>query len=356
MDEQISLAKALVETVRYSGDQLRPMTSGNAATTAHARNNFFHDGLQITPAVTPGLANRLDVVCTRLKIPRGSVEAFIYASPEIQGECFAGSTESCVLRFSSALVELLDESEFEFVVGHEIGHFLLDHGIIRSENDGQSIEFRVQERAQEVSADRIGMIACESLEVAIRALMKTVSGLSNDHLRFDVSAFVSQLRNVPDDFSLKRHFTTHPSMIVRCRALLWFSLNDPFSRGIEHFSAHEFEVLNKRIERDLDKYVNGPEKRIVDDAKENLALWLAASCVISDGKFRRADQVKIAEMFGEPILEHLKGFLADRPATDACEAVFNRMKIARDELERIMPMGFQQSFDEIQVRVSQALN
>ena len=51
----------------------------------------------------------------------------------------------------------------------------------------------MQERAQELSVDRVGLIACGSVDIAIRALMKTVSGLSSEHLRFDVGTFISQL-------------------------------------------------------------------------------------------------------------------------------------------------------------------
>ena len=117
--------------------------------------------------MTPGLSRRLESVCQTLLLPERTVDAFIYASPEVQAECYANGTEGCILRFSSARVDLLDDDEFEFVCGHEAGHFLLGHGLARMEGHSDSLEYFMQQRAQEISVDRIGLIACGSLTYAV---------------------------------------------------------------------------------------------------------------------------------------------------------------------------------------------
>jgi hypothetical protein len=355
MDKGVSAARALADRFRYSCDSTRRKTAGDASATNRARNMFFHNGLQLTPAVTPHLADRLSRVCDRLQIPANSIDAFIYAGSEIQAECIAGTASFCVLRFSSALVDLLDEDEFEFVAGHELGHFLLDHGIVRLETQGDSLESQIQQRAQEISADRIGFIACQSLEVAIRALMKTVSGLSKEHLRFDVGAFLSQLRNAPAANGAS-HFTTHPSILVRCRALLWFSLNDLFTRPTEQASVKQLTQLDQRIEKDMDRFVDGPTRRLIEEARENLAIWVAASQSVEDGVFDKREQAVFAEMFGESILARLKNFLTDLPASEVQDAVHQRMKSARDDLEQIIPSSFGQVYSEIQAEISTKLS
>jgi hypothetical protein len=351
MDDGVTSARALADRVRYSGDMLRRKTAGDETATIRARNMFFHNGLQISPSVTPNLANRLTLVCDRLQIPQDSVHAFIYASPEIQAECFAGTTSFCVLRFSSALVDLLNDDEFEFVAGHELGHFLLDHGIVRLENQDENLEFQIQERAQEISADRIGLISCQSLEVAIQSLMKTVSGLSREHLRFDIGAFLSQLRNVREEVGEGSHFATHPSILIRCRALLWFSLNDLFTRKFDQSSVELLEQLDQRILKDMDRFIDAPSRIIIDDARENLSIWVAASHAVADGVFDKNEQTVFADMFGISILERLKSFLSDLPASEVEEAVFDRMKSAREDLEQIIPSGFNQVYAEIQEQV-----
>jgi len=351
MDNFSSVARLLAEKIRYSNDTLRPKTDGDPDRTDKLRNQFYHDGLLISPSVTPDLAKHLDRVCERLQIPNVAVEAFIYASPDIQAECISGSVSKCIVRFSSSLIDLLDGDEFEFVVGHELGHFLLNHGVVRLENNSESLEYFIENRAQEISADRIGLVSCRSLEIAIRALMKTVSGLSSEHLRFDVSSFVSQLRSAPGSIQVESNFTTHPSILIRCRALLWFSMSDISSRGVEHFSQNQLETLDRRIENDMEKFVDGPAKRRIEEAKDNLAIWIAANHAVQDGAFDKIEQEKIAEMFGGNICDKLKVFLSDIPGSEVQETVYERMKSAREELEILIPSGLEEAVRKIQKRI-----
>jgi hypothetical protein len=58
--------------------------------------------------------------------------------------------------------------------------------------------------------------------------------------------------------------------------MLWFSLNDFYTRGEEHFTETQMRSLNKKIERDMEMYVDGPVRKRVTDAKESVAIWTAA--------------------------------------------------------------------------------
>jgi hypothetical protein len=344
-------ANEFAEKFRYTGDTLRTQSVGDETGTDRIRGQFFHDGLFLSPSVTPDLANRLDVVCKRLKIEDGAVEAFIYASPDIQAECFAGSSSKCIIRFSSSLIDLLDPEEFEFVVGHELAHFLLNHGIVRMEQQRRSIEFAIESRAQEISADRLGFVACQSLDIAIRALMKTVSGLSSEHLRFDVGAFVSQLQNAPEAIKMESRHASHPSILIRCRALLWFSMSELSNCNRDHFSKEEMLKIDKHIQRDMDKFIDGPAKLLIEEAKENLAIWVAANHAVQDGTFDKNEQSSIAEMFGDDVLEKLKGFISDIPHSEVQDTVFQRMKTAREELESLIPSGLEDTVREIHQKI-----
>ena len=185
----------------------------------------------------------------------------MYASPELRAECYASSTIQCIIRFSSSLVDLLDEEEFAFVAGHELGHFLLGHGLTHIERQSESIEYFIQQRAQEISVDRIGLVACDSVDVALRALMKVASGLNDRHLRFDVGAFIAQLRMTAPNSGSDNHRASHPSILVRCRALLWFSLNDVFTKRAEVFVQSQMQQLDARIQDDINTYVPIAEAR-----------------------------------------------------------------------------------------------
>ncbi|MBL6934419.1 MAG: M48 family metallopeptidase [Alphaproteobacteria bacterium] len=353
MDRYASAARKLAENIRYSGDTLRHYDEGDSAVAGRVLGSVYQNELRVSSEVTPGLADHLKSVCSQLHLPANSVDAFVYASPDIQAECYSGSTQNCILRFSSALIDLLDDDEFMFVVGHEVGHFLLGHGLARIENSADSIEYYIQQRAQEISSDRIGLISCQSLDVAIRAMMKTVSGLTDEHLRFDVSAFIRQLDETPHTGG--HHASTHPSILVRCKALLWFSLNDAFNRGGEDFCRDELLKLDQRIQNDLDKYVDGPAREIIKEAEENLLLWVIANHVVQDGVLDKKEQKTIAELIGEQNLERLKNFLSEIPIPEVRDEVFQRMRTAREDLERMIPTSFEMTFREIEEKVSAAL-
>jgi len=353
MLDQLSSARDLAERVRFSGDTLRYQSSGDPTASQRVLEAIFQNELRISQAVTPGLFERLMNVCNVLSLPSNSLDAFVYASPEIQAECHAGTAQNCVLRFSSTLVDLLDDDEFEFVVGHEVGHFLFGHGISRMEAQDDSVEYLMQQRAQEISVDRIGLIACGSLEVSVRAMMKTLSGLTGEHLRFDIGAFLRQLNDSPQGgFG---SVSSHPSILVRCRALLWFSLNDAFNRGNFDLDSDDLMRLDDRIERDLAKFVDGIVRGQIDEAKRDLLLWLIASHVAQDGVLDKEEQSSIAKLVGEDTLERLRRFLSDIPATDVQDEIYQRLKASREDLERLVPSNFERFYKEIEEKVSKAL-
>ena len=186
--------------------------------------------------------------------------------------------------------------------------------------------------------------------------MKTASGLSSEHLRFDVGAFISQLRDAPKATYEDGHFATHPSSLIRCRALLWFSLNDFFIRGTDHFNEEQFTKLDQRIENDFNRFVDGPAKRLIKVAKEDLAIWIAAHHAVQDGAFDKNEQAAISDIFGSEILDRLKNFLSDLPASEVQDIVYQRMKSAREDLEKMIPSSFEDVIEEIQRDITAKLN
>ena len=231
MEDELYKARNFSESVRYSGDTLRASVDIEHRDSDGLQSYFSLNSILVSPLVTPIIDKSINKVIDRLHIPKESVKAYVYASAEIQAECYAGNDTDCVVRLSSGLIDILEDEEIEFVVGHEIGHFLYSHSLAVASENNKSLEFLIQKRAQEISADRIGLLASESLDASIRAMMKTISGLSTKYLKFNVGGFLSQLSNTESFKSQISVNSSHPSMLVRCRALLWFSMCDTFKRG-----------------------------------------------------------------------------------------------------------------------------
>ena len=195
MSDDLGNARRLADKLRFSGEIIKGSHLVDFQNTNTVRNIIYQNGLKISKKVAPTLSKSLNQVYKRLKIPKKAVDAFVYASPEIQAECFTGSTSECIIRFSSSLIDIMTTNEFEFIVGHELGHFLLGHsGIINKDVNQESLEYFMLQRSREISSDRIGLLACKSLDVAVKALMKIVSGLNNQYLKLDVGEFISQLK------------------------------------------------------------------------------------------------------------------------------------------------------------------
>ena len=340
MHDDFILARELAERNRFSEDIISDESIDYKGSADQIKSHLSQSDLQVSSAVTPHLSKSLEKVIKRLQMPSDSVEAFVYSMPGIQAESYCGSSSQCVIRFSSGLIDILNAEEIEFVAGHEIGHFLLNHGMFSSDVRAHSLEHFMHFRSQEISADRIGLLACQSINVALKSLMKLVSGLGDKHLRFDITKFISQLKNVSEIHSFVDQTPTHPSILVRSRALLWFSLTDYYLQGAENYSANKMKKLDERVIKDLTKFIDGPTKKLIEEAKNSHALWLTISDMVDDGVFDANEQKILNESFGE---DNLKGFLnliEGRSKKEVIEISSQKLKESREELAQLIPMSF----------------
>ena len=341
MSNELSAVRDFAQKVRYSGDNLK-VNEAVKRSNDPIESYFSLNSMLISPLVTPIIHKSLEKVIKRLGIPTTSVKAFVYASPEIQAACHAGNDVDCIISLSSGLIDILENKEIEFVIGHEIGHFIYGHGLASAFSDNKSLESSIQSRAQEISADRIGLLASESLDNSIRAMMKVMSGLTTKYLKFDIGAFLSQLSNTNKNKSQIDVNSSHPSIIVRCRALLWFSMSETFKSGKQNYQPKEVDKLNKRIKVDIDKFDDSLAREKINDLKSDAALWLSASNIIVDVNFDKHEQKIIKEMFGQEILNKLKNFMSGYDnASSLRKSVSEKLKIAKRDLQKEIPSTFE---------------
>ena len=77
---------------------------------------------------------------------------------------------------------------------------------------------------------------------------------------------------------------------------------------------------------------------------------------MQDGAFDKNEQAVISGLFGTEILDRLKNFLSDLPASEVQDIVYERMKSAREDLERMIPSSFEDVIEEIQRDITVKLN
>jgi Zn-dependent protease with chaperone function len=166
-------------------------------------------------------------------------ELFISQDPMVNA--MALGTDKPFIVITTGMVDLMDEEEIRFIIGHEIGHVLSGHSVYRTMLFHlvnlaarlalvpfawlglKAVIWGLEEwyRKSELSCDRAGLLAGQDVAAARRALMKTAGGPQLAELSHD--AFLEQAREydaVPDLREsliklLQLQGTTHPFAVVR---------------------------------------------------------------------------------------------------------------------------------------------
>lgn len=188
----------------------------------------------------------------------------IYISPESEPNAFTlfGDDLSPSIILTRGLVELLDQSELLFVIGHECGHIHNLHGVYNTAVEllanptarvvlqkllsvgtplplvhllATAIQGSLRlfllswSRCAEITCDRTGLICSGNLSSAQQALVKLVVGGGELLKSFDVDAYLSQSRGdmtVAAIWAGLQH--THPLIPRRIEALRIFAETETF--------------------------------------------------------------------------------------------------------------------------------
>lgn len=302
------------------------------------KDNLYQNALLIDSKSTPILDNKLKEIYEKFEINSSNISAFISQSHEVQASCISTGSKGCILTFTSALLNLLDADEFAFVAGHELGHHIYDH--CRIPIDKKSADYFMQMRAQEISVDRIGLLSAGDLDVSIRALMKTATGLNSKFLSFDVGQFISQIKKVTKyefDQSLNN---THPSMMIRCKALLWFNLDNSNASFPLRINNEALDKMNERVQSDLLKFVDGPVQEKISKLSNEVKMWTAVILIMEDHKFDKNEQAEFSKLFGEEALVKVIGFLKLHDRSTVINALEDRLKNCSENLINLSPNSY----------------
>ncbi|OYO24960.1 peptidase M48 [Enemella dayhoffiae] len=171
-------------------------------------------------------------------------ELYVSASPLLNAYTIGMDTPRIVV--NSALVDLMDDDELRFVLGHELGHALSGHALYRT-----LLAYLIQvgatlaggipfgywgiraiiaalgewARKAELSGDRAGLLATQDVGAAIRVQMKLASG---GHLAdLDQTEFLEQAREYDATEDLRDSVmkfilieeTSHPYAVMRAGEL-----------------------------------------------------------------------------------------------------------------------------------------
>ncbi len=198
---------------------------------------FQHSTYRSKTNFTPRVEGLIEEICSKLSV-ENSFKTFIENSP-IHNACilpiFTSECDSIII-LSSKLVNELNDIELKFVIGHEIAHWLFNNRDIsyvcnnsfssNSEFPSLSFEYLYStwSKLAELSADRIGLLVCGSIDAAVTALYRVHTDICPEKVGFDPQALLEEVKreNISvENLSLAREHS-HPPLYLRIKALSFF--------------------------------------------------------------------------------------------------------------------------------------
>ena len=270
-------------------------------------SNLLTNSVRVSKEILPKVGKAIEIVFKRIKI-ENNFNFFVTAdNNQANASCSLMSTASRPdIVLTSRLIELLSLEELQFVIGHEVAHYVYQHALYPNHNnvDDRNLKLNILNlsRAAEISADRIGFLACNSLEDSLRANFKLASGLSDKNFNFKPSTYLDQLRDLEDlGKSSSELWSTHPSFLIRMQSLIWFSMTKEYHEffDIKKKGTYNLSDVDKKLDLKIKK-VTGDELEISNkEIYEKALIWGSLDIYLSDKKFSKIEQKEFSNRFGE---------------------------------------------------------
>jgi len=201
------------------------------------RNQLLGSAVLVTAKQSPRL-HELGMRCSRtLGVPEQQIYV-VQALGSINAMTMGTNEESVVIIYS-ATVDHLTEDELLYVIGHEFGHIQNNHAVYRTalyflmNMVHEFVQWIVTpailalnhwSRRAEITADRAGLICCQDLDVAQRAMTKIALGSKELYEQLDLEEYLKQLEQSQENYGrIAELFQSHPYVPKRIEALRLFA-------------------------------------------------------------------------------------------------------------------------------------
>ena len=317
------------------------------------RNQLLKDGAfllsnQISPRIFNiitetklklNLEGEYEVFC----INSNSINAFAYVQPATEKNFF-------IIGITSAALEELEDLEIQFILGHELGHFLFEHnrmnylinpnqssqGVTLLPSMGESIFLRWRKKC-EISADRVGLLACGNFENSARAMLKTAYGLSGKNLNLNVDSLLQQIDDLKEEpEALEVNYRSHPLMPLRLKVMQMFAESSFFPRVVEgksDISDQELAELEDRVDQWVN-WIKRYPRRPLDLSAMKLATAAGIKLIMTENDIMD-EEIKV-------IIQILHKYFTDEPGdviTEVVQDIKNIEKLINRSVKEISEKG-----------------
>jgi hypothetical protein len=235
---EVEHLRALFEVDEFRAEYLTSVKARRMRTQAKHLDAALGRGItQLTPAMLPGPFRALEAVVARLGF-EGTVRLWLHADADINAFVTEDQGEVTV-HFTSGLLEVFDDVELQAVIGHELGHVLFGHHdlAMHLQNSAMSEQAKMRyfalRRYQELSTDRLGMLACGDPRAQLMAQTIMRTGIRKRELFGTADGILANARQEVEALRRRAHLSrgvdTHPYASVRTVAAELFSRSALFS-------------------------------------------------------------------------------------------------------------------------------
>ena len=278
---------------------------------------LLSNSVKVSKEIFPNIQLSIDKVFDNLKL-KNNFSFFITANhTETQAMCsMMPESNNAEIIITSKMIELLNKEELQSVIGHEVSHFYYQHSLypspISAKTRIEQLNYLHLSRAAEISADRAGFLASGNLENSLRAMLKITSGLTDEHINFNYSNYLDQLRELKELKGDKTQmFSTHPTFLNRMQALIWFSMSNEYHQFFEtdKNGIYELKEVDKKINDSIKNVTGGEIEKANEEIIEKALLWGALWIFLSDKKFSKKEQEIFSKRFGDKNIISVKSLL-----------------------------------------------
>ena len=313
-----------LDQFRYTFDNLNELSilkSQNTETKTNYNNyqlkSLLSTSVKVTSEIFPKVSKAIDQVFERLKL-KNNFNFFITANHlQTQAMCaMMPQSSNAEIIITSKMIELLNNEELQNVIAHEVSHFYYLHALYPAPQQARTktefLNLLHLSRAAEISADRAGFIGSGSLEHSLRSMLKITSGLGDQHLKFNFSAYLNQLRTLTElKGDQSQLYSTHPTFLNRMQALIWFSMSYEYHQFFEtnKKGVYDLKTVDQKINESIKK-VTGNELLVSNkEIIERALLWGSLWIYLGDKKFSKKEQEKFSKRFGDKTTVSILGLL-----------------------------------------------
>jgi Zn-dependent protease with chaperone function len=249
------------------------------------------DYLKVSDKQCGSLFRRFQDCCKVLDI--GTLPE-LYVEPNPFPNAYTTGFTNPVVVVSSGLLEIVDDDELNFVLGHELAHVKCGHvlyttmanylamilqvlgdvtlGIGRILGKGLELSFLLWSRKAEYSCDRGGLLVCQKPDSAIKGLMKLAAPIDKLWPEISVESILTQADEFEElsEDSLSKLYKffygvqrTHPWLVIRTKEIKIWENSETYTnlleRGVtlkeysqQSKSTQQLRISKKRTKKDKD--------------------------------------------------------------------------------------------------------